>query len=393
MRKALCLLFLQCVSPAWAALDEKQDELKELRSRIERLQEEMSRISGDHAEAADALKQSERQISVVNRTLRDLEHKEQRLNGELERLLLDSRKVQGQLREQEGHLAELLRQRYFQGGEDSLRLLLSGQYPGEVARNLQYYAYIGRARAELIATQRDTLASLVSLRVQIEEQKKRLVQVRNERQAQKTALEGMKTARQSLLLKLSTQIRQQRNEIKTLQQDETRLANLIERLRKLAAAPKPSGKAARPGQRVDKVVSAALAGIDFPKLKGRLALPVAGEIIARFGQAREGGGPSWKGLFIRTREGQDVRSVATGQVVFADWLRGFGNLLIVDHGDGYLSLYSNNESLYKQPGDTVRAGDVVAAAGNTGGQEESGLYFELRHQGKPFDPMKWVGSK
>jgi septal ring factor EnvC (AmiA/AmiB activator) len=110
----------------------------------------------------------------------------------------------------------------------------------------------------------------------------------------------------------------------------------------------------------------------------------------RFGQNREDGGPAWKGLFIRARQGNEVRSVGSGKVAFADWLRGFGNLLIIDHGQGYLSLYSNNESLYKQPGDPVKAGDVVATVGSTGGQNEPGLYFELRHQGKPFDPLAWV---
>jgi septal ring factor EnvC (AmiA/AmiB activator) len=131
-------------------------------------------------------------------------------------------------------------------------------------------------------------------------------------------------------------------------------------------------------------------GLDFHRLKGKLALPLTGEILHKFGQNRDGGGPAWKGLFIRARQGQEVRAVGSGRIAFADWLRGFGNLLIVDHGDGYLSLYSNNESLYKQPGEPVRAGDVVAAVGATGGQDEPGLYFELRHQGKPFDPLTWI---
>jgi septal ring factor EnvC (AmiA/AmiB activator) len=374
-------------------LDDKQDELKDLRSRLNRLQEEFQKTSGEHAEVADALKQSEQQISTVTRGLRSLEQDERRLNRELGQLQSQYARTEAALREQQDRLADLLRQRYYQGGEDGMRLMLGGRRPGEISRNLQYYTYIGRARAELIAQQRETLAQLTLLRTRIEEQKVRLAKVQIEHQAQKRALEGVKSAREQMLSKLSSQIRKQRKEIKTLQQDEARLARLIERLRKLAATPKPTDRKPRPGQKVDTVASAALAGVDFPRMKGRLALPVAGEITAHFGQSREGGGPSWKGLFIRTREREEVRAVATGQVVFADWLRGFGNLLIVDHGAGYLSLYSNNESLYKQPGDAVRAGDVVAAAGNTGGQEETGLYFELRHQGKPFDPMKWVASK
>ncbi|MCO5761439.1 MAG: hypothetical protein NHG36_07995, partial [Chromatiaceae bacterium] len=302
MRKVLCLLLLLCAWPAWAALDDKQDELKDLRSRLNRLQEEFEKTSGEHAEAADALKQSEQQISTVTRGLRGLEQDERRLNRELGQLQSQYALIEAALHEQQDRLADLLRQRYYQGGEDGMRLMLSGRDPGEISRNLQYYTYIGRARAELIAQQRETLAQLTALRTRIEEQKVQLAKVQLERQAQKRALEGVKSAREQMLSKLSSQIRTQRKEIKTLQQDEARLARLIERLRKLAATPKPTDRKPRPGQKVDTVASAALAGVDFPRLKGRLALPVAGEITARFGQSREGGGPSWKGLFIRTRE-------------------------------------------------------------------------------------------
>ena len=120
-------------------------------------------------------------------------------------------------------------------------------------------------------------------------------------------------------------------------------------------------------------------------------MPARGELKGRFGNPREDGGVTWKGLFIRAEVGQTVKAVADGRVVYADWLRGFGNLLIVDHGGGYMSLYGNNESLLKQVGDKTQSGETVASVGSTGGALESGVYFELRHEGKPFDPMKWVG--
>jgi septal ring factor EnvC (AmiA/AmiB activator) len=128
-----------------------------------------------------------------------------------------------------------------------------------------------------------------------------------------------------------------------------------------------------------------------------MTLPVTGELAARFGSPRrvEGGGtaPTWKGLFIHAPLGAEVRSVAAGQVVFADWLRGFGNLMVIDHGEGYLSVYGNNESLLRNVGDTVAVGDSIASVGNTGGNEQTGLYFELRFQGRPFDPLKWVAAR
>lgn len=393
MLSRLAFLFLVFAHPALAGPDPgRQQELKDLRGRIEALQQELDQASEDRAEAADGLKKSESRISDVTRGLRDLESKQRRLTRELRRLESKSHAVSDEITDQQLRLAVLLRERYVRGGNDAMKLMLNGQNPGEVARNLEYYRYIGRARADLIREYQDSLARLAEIKSQTRAQRDDLKQVKNERMAQKTALEEEKGARQQVLYKLSNQIRAQRKQIDTLVRDEKRLSRLIERLARLAATPKPS-VVAKPGQKVSKVADASLAGIDFERLKGRLALPVSGEILHRFGQSREGGGPAWKGLFIRAHQGQEVHAVGSGQVAFADWLRGFGNLLIIDHGDGFLSLYSNNESLYKQPGDSVRAGDVVAAVGATGGQEEPGLYFELRRQGKPFDPLAWVHLK
>ena len=389
-------LFSICLSAAAQAAPDagKQDELKDVRSRIQALQEEMEHTNEDKSEVTDALKHSERRISDVNRGLRDLESRQRKLARTLKQLVDDTQATENRINEQQKRLAELLREHYVQGGGDALKLMLNGRNPGEVARNIEYYGYIGRARAELIRQHRESLNHLHTLQEKTREQNNDLHQVKQERVAQKKTLETEKGARQQVLYKLSEQIRQQRKEIDTLVRDEKRLTRLIEKLARLAAtAPKPKPQTQpnnKTGQSVKEVADASLAGLNFPRLKGKLALPVAGEILSKFGQNREDGGPAWKGLFIRARQGHEVHSVGSGKVAFADWLRGFGNLLIIDHGDGYLSLYSNNESLYKQPGDPVRAGDVVATVGSTGGQNEPGLYFELRHQGKPFDPLTWV---
>jgi murein hydrolase activator len=131
----------------------------------------------------------------------------------------------------------------------------------------------------------------------------------------------------------------------------------------------------------------------FRQLKGNLRLPVRGELANRFGSPREGSGVAWKGLLIRARAGEEVLAIAAGRVVFADWLRGFGNLLILDHGDGYLSLYAYNEALLKQVGDRVGSGEPIGIVGSSGGSEETGLYFEIRYQGRPVDPLGWVALK
>lgn len=394
--RALFLLLAMANAAAAAPDAGRQEELKDLRGRIQALQQELEQASEDRAEAADGLKLSERRISDVARSLRDLEAKQRRLARQLKSLEAETREVDNEIADQREHLVVLLRERYVRGGNDAMKLMLNGQDPGEVARNLEYFGYIGRARARIIRDYQDSLRRLGALKAQTSVQRDSLIQVRNERVAQRKALEDEKGARQQVLYKLSEQIRKQRKEIDTLVRNEQRLTRLIERLARLAATAKPKSSAKSPakrGEQVERVADASLAGLDFDRLKGKLALPVAGEILHRYGQNREGGGPAWKGLFIRARQGQEVRAVGSGQVAFADWLRGFGNLLIIDHGDGFLSLYSNNESLYKQPGDPVRAGDVVATVGATGGQDEPGLYFELRRQGKPFDPLAWVNLK
>ncbi len=400
MRIFAALLAFVLALPLQAADSGKQEDLNDLRTRIKALQEELEQTNEDKSEAADALKHSERRISDVNRGLRDLESRQRKLSKTLKQLTLDTHSTKTEIADQQAHLAELMRQHYMQGGGDAMKLMLNGKNPGDVARNIEYYGYIGRARAELIRQHRDSLGRLQSLQQETRNQNNDLLQIKQERVEQKKSLESEKGSRQQVLYKLSEQIRQQRKQIDTLVRDEQRLTQLIARLARLAAESAKAAKAAKakpqtsptakPGEIVSKVVDSSLAGLNFPRLKGKLALPVAGVIGNHFGQNREDGGPAWKGLFIRARQGNEVRSVGSGKVAFADWLRGFGNLLIIDHGQGYLSLYSNNESLYKQPGDPVKAGDVVATVGSTGGQDEPGLYFELRHQGKPFDPLAWV---
>jgi len=395
VRRLVWLLLALLPGIASPATDStKQHELDELRHRIAALRNEVEQASADRSEAADGLRTSEQKISDVNRALRELQDKEQQLGQSLKKLGQESEATQAKLHDQEQLLATLLRQSYSQEGDDATRLLLSGRDPGDIQRDLEYYGYIGRARARLIDEHKATLDHLAELEADTRGRETDLDQVRKTQLSQRQELDQEKQARQSTYNKLSDQIRAQRKQIGNLQRDQKRLSRLIERLQRLAeeSRARKSSKSSEPqhGKRVNDVADASLAGLNFPALKGKLALPVAGELLARFGQSRAGGGPNWKGLFIKASAGQPVHAVASGEVVFADWLRGFGNLLILDHGNGYLSLYSNNESLYKQAGDRVKAGDVIATVGNTGGQDEPGLYFELRHQGQPFDPMSWV---
>jgi len=382
---SLVLCSLISVSTAYA---DQQKELENLRKRIIAMQQELDKTSESKSEVADALRDSERAISDSNRKLAALAKQQHAADKKLNELQMQVQQLNGSIAEQQVLLGRLLYQQYLGGEQEYLKLLLNNQNPNQVARDWQYYQYIARNRALWLATLRNDLATLNAVSTATREQHAELKSLRAEQSAQKKTLEKEKHARQQMLGKISLQLRQQRREINRLQRNENRLAQLVEKLVKMLAQPK-SGSLFRndnlPDNRFD--------GSPFDQLKGKLALPVKGELTNQFGAPRPDSTVLWKGLFLRTSAGQPVKAVAAGQVVFADWLRGFGNLLIIDHGKGYMSLYGNNETLYKQVGDVLHGGDTIAAVGNTGGNENSGLYFELRHESKPFDPMTWLAMK
>ncbi|MBM3357896.1 MAG: peptidase M23 [Betaproteobacteria bacterium] len=384
--------FLLVISLAWpgaahaaAGSGAKEKELRELRGRIEALQKRLAETEGSKTEAVDALKESERAISEANRVLRDLAQQSRAIKSQLEALQAESRKREGDLKGQQALLARLLHQQYLAGRAEPLKLLLNGEDPNQIARQLHYFGYVSRARAELIAELRASIGRLAQLTREAELKASELAAIAAEQQAQRGLLEREKRARGQVLAKISRDIERQRREIGTLRRDENRLARLLESLARLIAREKPAPRA-----RVERVPDGSVDGGPFHQLRGKLSLPVRGELVNRFGSPRADGGALWKGLFIAARAGDEVRAVAAGRVVYADWLRGFGNLLIIDHGEAYMSLYGNNEALYKRVGDPIRGGETIATVGNSGGNPDSGLYFELRHQGKPLDPLGWV---
>ncbi len=363
-------------------------ELRELRSRIQSLQKKLDSTQASRTEAADALKQSERAISDINRRLHGLDQQQNGVRQALGRLQQQRGRTRQDIEAQQTRLGALLYQQYLHPEGDYLSLLLNRQDPNRIARELQYYGYISRARAALITELGRNLRQLQGLTDDTRRKDDELARIRNQQAEQKVKLQQQQDSRKEALARLSRQVDSQRQQIGRLQRNEKRLTALVERLGRLAAKKRP-----RSGLHNRQLPEASLSGISFPRLKGKLHLPVVGELVSRFGSPRQDTGIPWKGLFIRARAGQPVKAIASGRVVFADWLRGFGNLLILDHGDGYMSLYADNESLYKQVGDEVRAGDTIATVGNSGGNLESGLYFELRYQSKPFDPLTWMTLK
>jgi septal ring factor EnvC (AmiA/AmiB activator) len=444
----------------------------DLRQKLDSLKRDISQTETEKDDASDALADSEEAVSKATRSLRDLSAEQQQTEAKVARLARQHDELSKTVTRQQTQLANLLRQQYVAGNEDRIKLLLSGDNPNRINRDLQYMGYVSQAQAKLLEALRANLAAVEANQTEAQNAKDDLDEIAQEQRDQKKLLEQEKAKRATLLTQLSSKLNSQRKEAGNIQRDDQRLSGLVDKLAQLIEAQKQAEAAAREKQRLQQLAQAkakaeALAqaqaarerqrlaeqqraaqaakppatdgtvkpkpvnpdaidddqppvvavtppapvpplarneltpepevkdvsyGKPFESLRGQLRLPVRGDVMARFGSKR-GDGPSWKGLFIRTPEGTEVKAVASGRVVFADWLRGFGNLIIVDHGNQYMTIYGNNQALLKRPGDAVKAGDVIANAGNSGGNEQSGLYFEIRHQGRAFDPLGWVTTR
>jgi len=412
-----------------------EQQRADLQQRLDALKRDIDKTETAKGNAADALAASEQAISKANLALRDLGQEQADTEARLNVLVQQQVELSQVVNAQQAQLSTLLRQQYVAGNEDRIKLLLSGDNPNRINRDLQYMGYVSQAQARLIETLRGNLQAIKDNKAATQNAKFQLEDIAQEQNKQKQVLEQQKTKRSGLLAQLSSKLNAQRKEAGNLQRDAQRLSGLVDKLAQLIEEQKKADAAARekrlqqaklerekraaqqakaaPGTKSRSASSEASSedaaapslgrndmipepeenfGKPFASLRGQLRLPLRGDLIAKFGGKR-GDGPTWKGLFIRAPEGSEVRAVAAGRVVYADWLRGFGNLLIVDHGDQYITIYGNNQAVLKHAGDIVKAGDIIASAGNSGGNEQSGLYFEMRHQGRAFDPLGWVTTR
>lgn len=415
-----------------------EKERADLQQKLVNLKRDIDRTETAKGYAADALAESGRAISVADRSLRELAREQADAEVRLGALVKQQSELSGAVNRQQMQLSRLLREQYVAGNEDRIKLLLSGDNPNRIHRELQYMGYVSQAQARLIETLRVDLQAIEDHKAAAQNVRLELEEIAQAENKQKKLLEKEKARHSVLLTQLSAKLAAQRREAGNLQRNEQRLSRLVDQLAQIIEEQKKAEAAAREKRRQEQLAKARRdkqrilqqagatpgakshpapsdaidadeappslgrndvtpapgehSGQAFASLRGRLRLPVRGDVIARFGGKR-GDGPSWKGIFIRALEGAEVKAVAAGRVVYADWLRGFGNLLIIDHGDQYMTIYGNNQSVLKRAGDWVKTGDVIASAGNSGGNEQSGLYFETRHRGRAFDPLGWITTR
>jgi septal ring factor EnvC (AmiA/AmiB activator) len=389
--------------------EKPKESLSKIHERIEKLKKDLDETKEAQADVADALKKSEKAISETNRKLFEIKNEHQKHSETLARLANQKNNLENTISHQENQLGKQLYQQYIHGKSSHLSAILDAKNPNEISRELKYLSYIARARNDLIQSMQHNLLQVTKLNEETSNTLKQVDLLKKQQESSKHNLEKEKENKAKVLEQLSAKINAQRNEINKLKRDEKSLSDLVAKLAQAAkvkatqkATPKQEGSNQNASAQGDPptskpvmiaknetLPSAGYEGGNFSSLKGKLNLPVKGEVANRFGSSREDTGITWKGLFIRSAEGNEVKSIANGKIVFADWMRGFGNLLIIDHGEGYMSLYGNNQALLRKMGDIVKTGDTIASVGNTGGNETSGLYYELRKQSKPFDPMSW----
>jgi len=381
-----------------------QREQERLRARIAALQSQIEAREAARRDASDALRASERALSDLHRQLSKLKQAIAQARTELSALQRDIAQQTQMLAAQQAALAQQLRAQYTTG-LSPWTALLAGENPQALGRQLAYLDYVSRARARDVEALRRATARLTSLHDQARVQNDTLQRLHADTIQRQNEEAAQQRAHATVLARLDGQLQAQRAESQRLARDDERLSYLltelarqIEQLRLEATQDAPqnanhaqrdNSSATRATQTVSPSAQRPLPSAVVPPATGlaKLPRPVAGRVTAPFGSAQPGGG-QWRGIVLQAPVGAPVKAVADGTVVYGDWLRGFGNLLIIDHGAEWLSVYAYNQSLLKTVGDAVRAGDVVATVGATGGQVESGLYFEIRHQGAPQDPAK-----
>jgi len=364
------------VAFAGAAASERQvkeAELKQLRQRIASLQQELETVRGRYDSLRKELRRSERLIGKLSRKLRQLDEE----LGKQQEKMAELQKRAGQLQQsvaaQRHHLAGQIRASYAMGRQEYMKILLNQENPSTVGRVMTYYDYLNKARTERIQALGRTIRELEQIQGELEAHTEQLRSLREQRAREKGELEASRGEREKVMRQLKAQIKDKDQYLSGMMRDEQELKELIRALSEaLEDIP------AEPGNRKP-----------FGKLKGKLKWPVSGPLVASYGSQRKVGKLTWQGVMIGAKSGQEVRAVSHGRVAFADWLRGYGLLIIIDHGDGYMSLYGHNQSLYKETGDWVEPAEVIATVGDSGGHDSTGLYFEIRKDGQPSNPVRW----
>lgn len=355
---------------------EAAQKLDAVRAEIRALTAAQRALEGERGEAAKAVREADQAVDAEARALRGIDAELAAQQETLQRLEASKRTLEQGLRRQREALAQLLRSAYALGRHEQLRLLLAQDRLDELARVLAYHRYFQRDRGARIEALLGELRELAELGRRVLAQREALGQTRLAQEQRLIDLESQRSERRTLLATLEARFDDARSRLAALGRDERALEQLLASLRDVFADIPKQVDAARP----------------FAQRRGALRRPLEGKLLAAYG-ARLPDGRASQGWLLGASAGTPVLAVAPGRVAFADWLKGYGLIVILDHGDGYMSLYAQNDSLMREAGEWVSAGEALAGVGSSGGQAEPALYFELRRNGAPVDPKGWFAAR
>jgi len=350
----------------------KEQELETVRERISELKKSMDTAAEERDRLAGELQEQEVAISEQRMRIAEIEREQRYTTNKKEQLDATLLQREAHLDDESAALAAQVRSAYMSGSQEKIRLLLNQQDPATLGRLMAYYDYLNDYRAENIEAVIAEIRELDALRGKIAAEEARLGALAKSRYAELTRLNQSQERRAALLVSLRERISREGEEVERLAAQEKDLTRLIAELTSILS---------------DYPISSEE---PFSDHKGKLTWPVAGTLLHDFGQPRGGGNMTWNGVVMETPRGTEVRAIYHGRIAFADWLAGMGLLVIVDHGEGYMTLYGYNETILKKTGDWVAPGDVIATVGDSGGQSEAGLYFELRKGTQPVNPRRWI---
>lgn len=364
-----------CASTALAAPGDRaqaQHELDQITAELNDLDRWFSLAKTERERFQNDLRAADTEIAEVSQQIRELSSKLAETGADVERLQAEQSTLESKRKGQAEKIARHIRSASRLTGQDFFKLLLNMESPERFERMLRYHRVFSAARLDTLAAYQQTLSQIQATQAALAEERERLDQQGIRLKTRQNELATSRRERATLLDALLAEAETKEAERKRLTADSSRLGELIARLKQRA-------------NRLD--------GREFAAARGSLPWPTDGAVRYRFGQDRAGGKLDWHGMVIKANEGTTVRAVHRGKVIFADWLRGFGLLTIVNHGDEYMTLYAHLDSINKSPGDWVESGEAIATAGRSGGVAEPGLYFEVRHHGEPENPSPWLKSR
>ena len=368
-------LWAGLTAAAWAqspdTLDQTSEQIEALRAEISVIQARLASQESERDALQDALREAEVQIGELDRQLGALGQERRALQQELNALDEEGEHLRQAQRQRTDTIDTSIQQLWLlqQGG--GFRVWFGDQNPQDVARNLAYFQTLIEAQQQMIADYGLGLEAIAENRSRISQAETALREQASATEVTKTTLTDQRATRQATLAQISQQLQDDQQRLNVLQRDQARLNALLGELEAVAAAAPPEPR------------------MPFADAQGILVMPLVGTLKNRYG-ARRNADIRWRGWLIAADQGEPVRAVHGGDIIYADWLRGQGLLMVVDHGEGRLSLYAQNHSLLRGVGDRVSAGDIIAKAGASGGSETSGLYFEIRYRGEPVDPGAWI---